>query len=358
MKVLFVISTLRAGGAERVASVLASHFALFHDTSLLKFESSASFYPLNPAVKIINLQSGADDLGALGNLKKRLSKLAQIRAVVKNGKFDAVISFMDSTNLLVLAACAGLGAKIIISEHSYHKFLSLKWRLAKRALYPLASALSVLTREDLDYYSFVPVRGVIYNPADVGETSNLNKENLIVFAGRLVPVKGCDIFLRAISNLKSRGLLGDWRVCVLGGGEERENLENLARELGVAVEFKGAVANIEKYYARARVIVLSSRFEGLGNVLIESSFFHCARVATPTAGARELVADGKNGFLAADFTPGALATKIALAMGEAGEKVAGKAYEERFKFEISEIYAQWLGLLKRAGVSNLNEGEK
>ncbi len=347
MKLLFVISTLRAGGAERVASVLSSYFANFHDVSLLKFESAQPFYALNPKIKLINLDTSVEDLGVLGNISKRISKLIQIRKIVKNGAYDAVISFMDSTNLLVLGACVGLGAKIIISEHSYHGFLSLKWRLAKRLIYPFASALSVLTHEDLDYYSFVKTRAVIYNPTDAPKISNLNKEKLIIFAGRLIKAKGCDIFLRAISNLKKE--LEGWWVCVLGDGVERESLENLACELGINIEFKGAVKNIEDYYAKANIIVLSSRFEGLGNVLIESANFCCARVATPTAGAKELIRDGENGFLSQDFSSEALSDKISLAMGKKGEKVAINAQKECAKFEISEIYKRWLELLERAG---------
>ena len=55
MKVLFIISTLQAGGAERVMSLLASYFAKFHDVTLLKFDTKPPFYELDERIKLIDL---------------------------------------------------------------------------------------------------------------------------------------------------------------------------------------------------------------------------------------------------------------------------------------------------------------
>ena len=99
MKILFVISTLRAGGAERVAALLASKFSLDHDVTLLKFDSAEPFYELSERVKLLNLSYGADEAGIIGNLKKRLGKILAIRKAVKKGGFDAAILELATSNL-------------------------------------------------------------------------------------------------------------------------------------------------------------------------------------------------------------------------------------------------------------------
>ena len=132
MKILFVISTLRNGGAEKVMAVLASHFANFHDVSLAKFESIQPFYELNPKIKIINLEYGVGDGGFVENFKKRFGKIFALRNLIKNGEFDCIISFMDSTNLLSIIANLGSKTPLIISEHSNHTLLSKKWQILKR----------------------------------------------------------------------------------------------------------------------------------------------------------------------------------------------------------------------------------
>lgn len=351
MKILFIISTLRAGGAERVASILASYFANFHEVSLLRFENAISFYELNPKIRLLNLGLGAENLGIVGNLKKRFSKIFALRKIIANSHFDAVISFMDSTNLLSIVACMGLKQRLIISEHSYHGFLSLKWRILKRIFYTFARGLSVLSADDLKYYEFTPNTAVIYNPVTSSLASNLGreftKENIIIFVGRLLKVKGCDIFLNSLKFLDLRG----WKIVVLGDGEERVNLEKLSADLGLEVEFLGAVKDIEKYYEKARIIVSSSRFEGLGNALIEALFFDVVRVATPTSGARELINSGFDGVLSENFEPQNLAKKIEFAIAN-GEKLAQNARIRAGEFKIETIYQKWLNLIEKADFGN------
>lgn len=343
MKVLFVISTLRAGGAERVASTLAHKFSQGFDVTLLKFDNDEPFYELGDEVKLKEPGLSVSDKGIWGNLKKRFGKIFWIRKFIKDEKFDLVVSFMDSTNLLVTLANLGLKSRLIITEHSYHKFLSIKWQILKRIFYPLADALVVLTKEDLRHYDFVKSK-VIYNPMFLkGFDTKLEKENLILFVGRLIKVKGCDIFLRSLNLIKDD--LKDWKIAVLGDGEDKESLCKLALNLGLNVEFKGAVNNISDYYKKAKILTLSSRSEGLGNAFIEAIFYDVLRVATPTSGAKELINDGFDGLLSEDFEPQSLAKKIKIALGY-DLSLVENARSKRDKFELETIFKEWENLIK------------
>lgn len=332
MKILFIITSLANGGAERVCASLANHFSKKHEVELVYFGGEI-FYEILPSVKLSLIKP------AKNRLLRPLSKLGKIRA--KCDENDVCVSFMDSTNILVLLANMFSKNKIIISEHSQNNFLSLKWRILRRIFYPFAYALSVLTRADFEYYSFVKKREIIYNPVPFSHEFCQNKENLIIFVGRLEKVKGCDIFLTALSLLDLKG----FKVRVLGDGNERKTLENQAKELELEVEFCGNVKEIQKQYKAAKIIVSSSLFEGLGNALIESMFFDCIRVSTPTNGAKELIDDEKDGFLSPDFSPQSLAKSIQKALS-ADENIIKNARKKCEFFSLENIEKKWQELMK------------
>ena len=332
MKLLFVITSLENGGAERVCASLANYFSTEHEVEILYF-SGEIFYEISPKVKLNKFSMNS-------RIPRLAAKLLAIRKRAKDA--DCVISFMDSTNILSIIATAFLGRKLIISEHSAHDFVGLKWRVLRRIFYPFATALTVLSKSDFSYYSFVKNKAIIYNPSIFKPSFGGQKEKLIIFVGRLEHVKGCDIFLRALALLK----LDDFKLLVLGGGSQKKSLQNLSEKLGLKnIEFLGSVSDIQNYYKKAKIIVSSSRFEGLGNVLIESAFFDCIRVATPTAGALELIEDGKNGFISSDFSEQALAKAILKALS-ADESVLENTRAESEKFRLENIAAKWWELIK------------
>ena len=332
MKLLFVITSLENGGAERVCASLANYFSKENEVEILYF-SGEIFYQINSKVKLNKFTRNS-------RIPRLAAKLLAIRKHAKDA--DCVISFMDSTNILSIIATAFLGRKLIISEHSAHDFVGLKWRVLRRIFYPFASALTVLNKSDFSYYSFVKNKAIIYNPSIFKPSFGGQKEKLIIFVGRLEPVKGCDIFLRALALLG----LDDFKVLVLGDGSQKKSLQSLSEKLGLKnLEFLGSVSDIQNYYKKAKIIVSSSRFEGLGNALIESAFFDCIRVATPTAGALELLEDGKNGFISSDFSEQALAKAILKALS-ADESVLENTRAESEKFSLENIAAKWWELIK------------
>ena len=332
MKLLFVITSLENGGAERVCASLANYFSKENEVEILYF-SGEIFYEISPKVKLNKFTRNS-------RIPRLAAKLLAIRKRAKDA--DCVISFMDSTNILSIIATAFLGRKLIISEHSAHDFVGLKWRVLRRIFYPFASALTVLSKSDFNYYSFVKNKAIIYNPSIFKPSFGGQKEKLIIFVGRLEYVKGCDIFLRALELLR----LDDFKLLVLGDGSQKKSLQSLSEKLGLKnLEFLGSVSDIQNYYKKAKIIVSSSRFEGLGNALIESAFFDCIRVATPTAGALELLEDGKNGFISSDFSEQALAKAILKALS-ADESVLENTRAESEKFSLENIAAKWWELIK------------
>jgi glycosyltransferase involved in cell wall biosynthesis len=146
-------------------------------------------------------------------------------------------------------------------------------------------------------------------------------EPLVVFAGRHIPEKQVPAILRAL--VRARMSLPELRATILGDGPERPEVLRLVAELGLegAVEVPGFVATetVEGLVARALCMLLPSRREGYGLVVIEAAA--CGTPSVVVAGsdnaAVELITEGVNGFIAPSASPEDLAAAI-LRVHEAG----------------------------------------
>lgn len=154
----------------------------------------------------------------------------------------------------------------------------------------------------------------------------------ILFVGRLVPGKGADILLRALPVVLARQ--PDATLTVVGGGPERDALIDLARRLNVEqhVTFAGPVphASLAAHYRRAALLMLPSRAEGFGLVLVEALGCGCPVVASDLPAIRGLLLDGQAGrlFRSGDTEDLAHAVAALLADGESRDALAerGRAH--------------------------------
>jgi len=186
--------------------------------------------------------------------------------------------------------------------------------LLKRWTYPTAAAIVANSRgaaEDLARVLNVPRQQIhlIYNPTYDNSLLEQAKEPVehpwfqvgeppvVLGVGRLTYQKDFGTLLRAFARVRKERVC---RLVLLGEGAERAKLEALAEELGVRTEvaLPGFVENPYKYMARAAVFVLSSRYEGLPNVLIEALACGVPVVATDCpSGPGEILLDGRAGLL-------------------------------------------------------------
>lgn len=345
MKILFVISSLGQGGAERVLSVLANEFVKHHEVCILKFDANKPFYQISQNVKIFDTKSGVGQKGFFGNIKKRFSKIVSVRKFLKENDFDVVISFLDNTNILTILANLGLKHKIIISEHTNHTFLkSLLWKILKKITYPLASGLSVLSEFDYKHYTYVKKRAILHNPMFEISSRKMDKENIILSAGRLVDFKGFDVFLNSLS-LVDKECLKEWKVVIAGDGKERENLEKQAKNLGLNIEFVGFVKDIQTYYEKSKIVAVSSKMEGFCNILMESIYFDCARISTNcVAGPSELITDGFDGYLCEVDNEKEFALKLTNLIKDENlrTKFTQNASLKKEEFIVENVVKKWL----------------
>lgn len=133
------------------------------------------------------------------------------------------------------------------------------------ALSPSAvpQADAILRRKVTQY-----VRLPVLDDAGAPRTTEPAAGSVIVAAGRLVKEKGFDVAIRALARLEDKSA----RLVILGDGPKREGLARLAGALGVSdrVEFVGYVPDIAPHLAKARLLLMSSYYEGFGAVLVEA----------------------------------------------------------------------------------------
>jgi glycosyltransferase involved in cell wall biosynthesis len=205
---------------------------------------------------------------------------------------------------------------------------------------------------------------VIPNGVDLGELLAMAGQQLnhpwlqddaaiLVAVGRLSPQKNQQLLLRAMRQVKEQRPIRLW---VIGDGPDRAQLEELTDKLGLAgdVEFLGYIPNPHQYIARADCFVLSSKFEGFPNALLEAMALGKAVIATdcPT-GPAELIRSGENGLLVPTQHEDALAAAIlrvlddpkqARCMGVAAARTAGSYDVEtmlsKFEAMIDELVAR------------------
>jgi glycosyltransferase involved in cell wall biosynthesis len=170
----------------------------------------------------------------------------------------------------------------------------------------------------------------------VGMVSNLNR-----------PVKGIEYFIQAAPRI--REAVPTARFLILGGGRLRPGYEALARELGVGdvTVFAGHKQDIGRYYAAMDVSVLTSLSEGLSITLLESQGYGVPVVVTDVGGNREVVVDGRTGYLVPPRDVDAFVDRVVELLrdaqlrqrfGAAGRK---RGMEE---FEIGRVAARYLAL--------------
>ncbi len=146
----------------------------------------------------------------------------------------------------------------------------------------------------------------------------------VLFVGRLVPGKGADVLLEAFALLVARR--PGARLTIVGDGFERARLEERARDLGAAVEFRGSLAPeiVTDLLRRTGVLAVpSTEPEGLGLVALQAMAHGAIVVATACGGMAETMRHEENGFVVPPGDVDALATTLekalAAATGPAGE---------------------------------------
>ena len=314
-----VLPYLKAGGTERQASYIANYLQeKGHTVTVVCLENQNPFEEFF-RVPVIHLNSRSASSRLFRNLfllNKELKKM----------KTDLVISRAWNANLLcsMASAITGIPAVLFLSG-SIDLSGSSFWKRSVQSfmLNKAARIISVSNESKSNCVRWLQIPEekirVIHNGVDLEMAVKLAAESIelpkkmsqkgptAVFVGRLIPRKGLDLLLHALSGVQSSGI--DLKLLVVGEGEEREKYEQMVHRLNLesSVSFIGEKKNPFPYIKYGDIFVLPSRSEGFPNVLLEAMILGKPVVATDcVTGPREII-NGKNGTLVPEENPEMLA---------------------------------------------------
>ena len=310
-KVCLFVPSFSGGGAEKVMVTVANYLTtLGIKIDFVIFKNQGPFRELiNEKVNIIDLKASRVLFG--------IFKLARY---LNQTKPQICLSAMRHSNIAILAAkyLSFSTMPIIISEHNDPSILRKRkngifLRSFMNLLYPFADQIVAVSKgvaEQLhDMLAIEPMKiSVIYNPVITSEIYLKSEEDidlsyfagkkLIIAAGRLTDQKDYSTLLKAFSIVRDK--IKNCNLIILGEGDQQSQLIELARKLGIESHtfFKGFVDNPFKWMKNADIFVLSSKFEGLGNVIIEALACSTQVISTDCpSGPKEILKDGEYGDL-------------------------------------------------------------
>jgi glycosyltransferase involved in cell wall biosynthesis len=361
VKLCVVIPSLQGGGAERVAvTVLSALDAAKYERVLYLFSGEGVYFDrLAPEVRVV-----------IAKERSWVGRMRELAAFLRTFRPDIVMPFLSYFITATAVRFAGSRARVVFNQGTPTTgFLDdpdFSWRnparrrifsAVTRFFYRRADAVVVTSEgvgDDLVTTYGVPrakIR-VLHNPVDLEAIAQAASEPIsdvvpmparpvVVSAGRLAAVKNYALLIDAVAELSAHQPVDAW---ILGDGDERDSLAQrvLGKGLTGAVRFLGFQANPWRFMARASAFVLTSTYEGFGNVLIEAMACGVPVVATRSPGTTEIISDGTNGLLVDhDATAVATAIERLLRDGDLSRRIVSQARAGVEHYAVPRVAARY-----------------
>ena len=362
MRILQIIDSLSAGGAEKVVLTLAKEMqTLGHEVTVLTINDVIEYeidYPIE--IYTINFEKKHYEPTYFKYSIKLMKKISQLEQ--DKGKFDLIFSHLQIAHKLLSKT------KIPNVYYCIHSALSpgsiknkrrissifRKWKLRK--LYFQKDIIGVSNGIVTDLVNNLHIKPksirTIYNPFDFQKIKELSQEenpfagqNYVINAARFTGFKRHDRLLRAYNESKIPE-----KLLLLGDGQLSETIKSEAEKLGISekVIFAGFHQNPYPILKDARLFILSSDYEGFGNVLVESLILGTPAISTDCpSGPREIL----TGDLAQYLTPlgneKLFAENISKAINAINAGTLKIDYDSLNRFDATHITNQYLSLPTR-----------
>ena len=369
IKIIYCIAaTYNSGGMERVLANKANWLVRNgYEISILTTDQKgrSSFFDFDPRIRFYDLGINYEE----NNGKSFLNKLIRypfkqwkhkkaLKKLLSELKADVVISmFCNDASILPKIKD---GSKKVLEIH-FSRFKRLQY--GRKGIWKLADELRsrndlrvvskfdkfvVLTEEDKGYWGELDNITVIPNARtfEVEKPAELDR-NKVIAVGRYCYQKALDRLIAAWSIVCQD--IKDWKLHLVGDGEDRVQLQKQINELGLAdkVVLGRAEIDMKSVYSSASVLALSSRYEGLPMVLLEAQAAGLPIVSFECkCGPRDVITDGLDGILVREGDVDGLAQGLLKLIKdeELRRKMGAKAYKNSERFSEERVMAQWVEL--------------
>lgn len=367
-RLVIFIHSMGGGGAERVTANLANHWAGkgWGVTVVTLAPSQCDCYELHPTVKRIALNLSGRSGNVVVGLLQNLGRIVALRRVLRQTQPDVALGMMDKTNVLLALASWGSGEiRTVGSERTYPPQypLGAVWELLRRHSYSGLDAIVAQTAEGATWIrNHTRARRVvvIHNPVNfplrdqsprllVGNVC-CSTRYLLLAVGRLTVEKQFSLLIDCFKSLAASH--PEWSLVILGEGPLSSVLRAQVKAVGLdgRIFLPGRSGNMGDWYERADLFVMSSRFEGFPNALVEALAHGVPAVSFDCdTGPRDIIRSEVDGLLVPPNDETKMTAALGRLMGAADlrARFAERAVEARERFSIDKIAEKWEELFEK-----------
>lgn len=365
MKILFVIKGLSnsGGGAERVFTTIIRNLnRKKYEAEILSFDpiNAPIFYNIPEYIRHTRIPSGG--VGGSTGIFQAIYRILSIRRYLRRRRPTCLVGFMHSSYFLLAVAKLGLRIPLISSEHIVpaHYRGSLPDLFAVFISYHFSAHFIVVSEQAKQLFPKMFHRRmvVIPNPIVLCDHSisgkSTKKGNIILYVGRFDAQKDPLTLVLAFSQVCHR--YPDWTLVMVGDGSLRGSIESTVRDnnLQNRVFLVGYQRNVCRYYSMARLLVIPSKYESLGLVVIEAMRHGVPVIGfADCPGVNQLISHGGNGLLvySEEVRADSLSCELDYALGNEGllSLMGSTAKETRFpELDLNAVMSQWNALFELA----------
>lgn len=340
----------------RLSSYLVDVGYDIHIISFVDEKKNNPFFPISDKVKLYKLLTGYFEIRIHHFMKWLGYAERKYKWYIKKHHIDLIIDVGTSLSPFTSPIANSLDIKYIAWDHFCYKYF-LEHQSYNQILPCLKNGvdkLVVLT--DKDYHNYVDLAEIpaekvvhIYNFSAIEEYAPTPHEAKRVLAmGRLQRQKGFDLLLQAWSIVEKSN--DEWSLEIVGDGPEYQNLLDLVANLKLKrVVFSPTTDNPRLKYENSSIFVLSSRFEGLGLVIMEAANMSLPIISFDCEnGPNELIIDGYNGYLIPAEDTEKMAKNIIVLINnpELRKNFGQNAFNSMQKYRKEIIVRQWIELIE------------
>jgi len=364
MKILYVITGLGLGGAEKIVADLADQmFERGHQVKIAYLKGEAIIHPKNSEIELYYL--------GLENWSSLLKAYNRYKQLILNFKPDLLHSHMVHANIFARISRIFLSIpRLICSAHSNNEGGRIRMLLYKYThnLADITTNVSANASSNFVNIGAVPIGGIetVYNGIDLKKFNNTNidldlknefgiRESTLIFlaVGRFHDAKDYPNLLKSFVKFKETEVYKQKlpKLVIAGDGELRGEIESLISTLGLRSEIilLGRRNDIPALLNMSDFFVLSSKYEGLPTVVIEAMACGTYVIATDCGGSAEIM--GETGILVPPQNSEQLAMSLEKALNLSENDIQKNNHNARFRieqlFSIETSVKKWLEIYEK-----------
>ncbi|WP_428855904.1 glycosyltransferase family 4 protein [Bifidobacterium dentium] len=345
----------RSGGTENVSIMIANELLArtYYEISFVSLfeEHDSPFFSIDPSIRRFELYPTVTH-----GMQHYFDTCRRLRNIVDNQHIDVLIDIDGILDMYSLPVKHSTGVKVVSWEHfNYLQNPGVPYRkLTRRWAARRADAIVTLTETDRKLYEGnlklkCPIMAIANPMGTPTEVSYDADSRLILSSGRLTYQKGFDLLVKVASKVLPNH--PDWQWMVLGEGEDRPVLEQMIHDASLdnQLVLEGRVDDMDSYYRRSAMFVMTSRFEGLPMVLLEAKAHRLPLISfdCPT-GPSEVIEDGVNGAVVPLGDIDTMAATINTLIDDRAKRVeySSMSGSNAERYDMATIFDGWRWLLR------------